>query len=107
MSKTTPVPEAYVTYTTLDALDRVLVSVPQRIHDVDIERTPDDSTIITNVSAYDSTKVMCASRVAGDVYNVSFDIYSRVRGAIRYNRTIKFTTTRGWVDQWIEMAQAG
>ena len=94
-------------YADLTHLERVLVAVPKRIHDVDVERNESNSAIIANVEAFDTIKVMGAFRIkTSDDYIVSFDIYSRVMGKMRYSQTIQFTGTKDWAEQWIEMAKA-
>ena len=97
------------TYSTLTPLERVLVSLPKRIEDVDVETADNDATMAVNVTHFDGSKVLVARQVGGsdsDTYDVSVDIWSRVRGKVRYTQTVAFTTTKGWVKQWQEMAEA-
>ena len=99
------------TYSTLTPLERVLVSLPKRIEDVDVETINHDgyTALAINVTHFDGSKVLVARQVGGsdsDTYDVSVDIWSRVRGKVRYTQTVAFTTTKGWVKQWQEMAEA-
>jgi hypothetical protein len=97
------------TYTTLTPLERVLISLPKRIEDVDVETTDNDATITINVAHFNGSKVLVARQV-GDAdsytYDVSVDIWSMVQGKVRYTKTVAFTTTKGWVKEWREMAEA-
>jgi len=97
------------TYSTLDPLERALVAIPARIEDVDVECTDDESTIAVNITHFDGSKVFVARRVGDSgscTYDVSVDIWSRVRGKVRYTKTVAFTTTKAWVKLWQEMAEA-
>jgi hypothetical protein len=97
------------TYSTLDHLERVLVAIPTRIEDVDVEYSEDGRTFAINITHFDGSKVLVARQVGdsdSDTYDVSIDIWSRVRGQVRYTKTVAFTTTKGWVEEWLWMAQA-
>jgi hypothetical protein len=97
------------TYTTLDHLERTLIAIPTRIEDVDVEYAEDGRTFAINITHFDGSKVLVARQVGdsdSDTYDVSIDIWSRVRGQVRYTKTVAFTTTKGWVEEWLWMAQA-
>ena len=94
-------------YADLTPLERVLIAVPKRIHDVDVESNESGTAITAGVAAFDVIKVMGAyKKLDSDDYIVSFDIWSRVMGKMRYSQTIQFTGTKDWAEQWIEMAKA-
>ena len=68
-------------YADLTPLERVLIAVPKRIHDVDVESNESGTAITAGVAAFDVIKVMGAyKKLDSDDYIVSFDIWSRVMG---------------------------
>lgn len=97
------------TYSTLDHLERTLIAIPTRIEDVDVEYAEDGRSFAINITHFDGSKVLVARQVGdsdSDTYDVSIDIWSRMRGQVRYTKTVAFTTTKGWVEEWLWMAQA-
>jgi hypothetical protein len=95
------------TYSTLNPLERVLIAIPTRIEDV--EHSLDGRTFAINITHFDGKKMLLARQVGdsnSDTYEVSIDIWSRMQGKVRYTKTVAFTTTKGWVEEWLWMAQA-
>ena len=63
-------------YSDLTPLERVLVSVPKRIHNIDIERAESGCAVVANVEALDTIKMEGAyKKLNSDGYIVSFDNY--------------------------------
>lgn len=96
------------TYSMLSATDRAILSVPDRAV-VTVSRSAKNAAI--RVVAYNDDKrvVIDAVRVGdgdGFTYDVIADRFSRLAGKMKHTKTIDFTTSVDWVEQWIEMAQA-
>jgi hypothetical protein len=93
-------------YCTLSALDRVLVSPPSHPWSLDVESNESQSTIVAQVENFNTILVLCARQIdTSDCYDVSVDLYPHRNGSKKYSRTIQFTTSKEWVNQWIEMTQ--
>jgi len=93
-------------FTTLSVTDRIAVSPVSNPWSLDIESNESESVIIAQSDSFNRLLVLCAHQIdTSDCYNVSVDVYTHMGGGKKYSRTVKFTTSRGWVDQWIEMTQ--
>jgi len=93
-------------YTTLSVTDRIAVSPVSNPWSLDIESNESGSAIIAQVDSFNHLLVLGAYQVdESDSRNVSVDVYTHIGGQKKYNRTIKFTASKEWVDQWIEMIQ--
>lgn len=100
------------TYSMLSSTERQLIRVPSDPTDVDVEFYGDGHVLCINVThgPADESIVMVARRVGevhSEVYDVSADIWLEGSdGEVRYTSTVAFTTTKGWIEQWVEMVEA-
>ena len=93
-------------YTTLSITDRIAVSPLSNPWSLDIESNESESAIIAQVNSFNRLLVLGAYQIdTSNAYNVSVDVYTHIGGGKKYSRTVKFTTSREWVDQWIEMTR--
>ena len=100
------------TYSMLSSTERQLISIPSHPTDLDIECSEEGDVMAINVThgPADESIVMVARRVGevhSEVYDVSADIWLEGSdGEVRYTSTVAFTTTKGWIEQWVEMVEA-
>jgi len=90
-------------YSTLSTTDRCLVAIPNNLWSLSVIR--DGDTITAEITHFNGATEMCAVKVANHCYDVTFSIFSRIFGKLKQTKTVKFTTTKCWLEQWIEMAQ--
>ena len=97
-------------YSTLSATDRCLVAVPSHPWTVNVTRHGEDlavdNVLEAEVTNFHGATKMYATKVGNDCYDVVFTKFARIYGKLRETATVEFTTTRSWIDQWIEMAHA-
>jgi hypothetical protein len=91
-------------YSTLTTLDRISMCVPDNPWSVTVFR--DNNWISVEVTSFNGTKELFASKIGDDCYEVTFKNFARMMGKLKLTKTVEFTTTGSWVDQWIEMTQA-
>lgn len=94
------------TFTTLSVKDRIAVSPLSNPWSLDIESNESGSAIIAQVNSFNHLLVLGAYQIdESDARNISVDVYTHIGGGKKYSRTVKFTASKGWVDQWIDMTQ--
>lgn len=96
------------TYSMLSALDRAIIAVPDRAV-VTVSRSAKGSVIRITAQNDDKRVVIDAVRFGGlssTTYDVVADRYSRLAGKMTLTKTISFTTSVEWVEQWADMALA-
>lgn len=96
------------TYSMLSALDRAIIAVPERAV-VTVSRSAKGSAIRITAQNDDKRVVIDAVRFGGlssTTYDVVADRYSRLAGKMTLTKTISFTTSVEWVEQWADMALA-
>ena len=92
-----------MSYSTLTTLDRISMCVPANPWSVTVFRN--DNWTMAEVSSFDGNTELFASKVGNDCYDITFKKFARMMGKLKLMKTVEFTTTGSWVDQWIEMAQ--
>ena len=91
-------------YSTLPVLDRILINVPPNLWSVEIlART--ETLVKAKTCSFNGSLVLNAYKIGNDCYDVVFEIWPHIGGGTKLGKTVKFTTTGTWVDQWIEKAQ--
>lgn len=101
-----------LTYTSLPKSDRRLIAIPPDAQSVSQIGDIGEPIVSCQVVSKEGSRYIKTLRAHRDpdnesilpVYNVSIDIYSGDSEDVKLTRTISFTASGDWVEQWCEMA---
>jgi hypothetical protein len=92
-------------FSTLSATDRCIAASPRHCFSVDSAVHDFGNVIDCSTRNFNGVKRLNALRVSGDCFDVTICNFPHVGGAPRLGRTIRFTTTEAWVNDWIAKAK--
>ena len=92
-------------FSTLSAVDRCLVSAPKHCTDFHVEYSDCREFVKCTARNFHGMKLLTAVRVSGDCFDVCVEYFQHIWGKLSKGRTIQFTTTEAWLNEWIEIAK--